>query len=106
MANINIKSNQKVLVTANPKDASNYATTDYFNGPNWSTPDSALVNLSASGFSQTCEVSAKGIPGVATITIQAQVNPGGVIKTTSFTVTVEAGPLDHFDPSFGTPVAL
>lgn len=105
MANVNIKSNQKVMVTANPKDVANFATTDYFNGPEWSTSDSSLVTLSATGFSQTCEVAAKGIPGVATVTIKAQVNPGAAIKLTTFTVTIEAGPLDHFEPSFGTPVA-
>lgn len=106
MANVNIKSNQKVLVTANPKDASNFATTDFFNGPEWQTTDSNLINLSTTGFSPTCEISAKGIPGVATVTVKAQVNPGGVVKSTSFTVTIEAGPLDHFDPSFGTPVTI
>lgn len=106
MANINIKSNQKVLVTANPKDAANNATVDFFNGPEWSTVDSALITLSNSGFSPTCEISAKGITGVATVKIKAQVNPGGVVKETYFTVTIEAGPLDHFDPSFGTPVEI
>lgn len=106
MANVNIQANQKVLVTANPKDSGNNATTDFFNGPEWSTTDSALVTLSAAGFSPTCEVAAKGIPGVATIKIKAQVNPGGVVKETTFTVTILAGPLDHFDPTFGTPVAI
>jgi hypothetical protein len=104
MANINIKSNQKVLVTANPKDASNFATTDFFNGPEWQTSDSNLINLSTTGFSPTCEVSAKGIPGVATVTIKGQTQAG--LVTTSFTVTILAGPLDHFEPTFGTPVTI
>lgn len=103
MENKNIQSNQKVLVSANPQDVENYATTDFFNGPEWTTVDSALVTLSASGSSPTCEVSAKGIPGVATINIKGQTSAG--IVTTSCTVTILAGPLDHFAPSFGTPVA-
>lgn len=106
MANINIKSNQKVLVTANPKDAANFATSDFYNGPEWQTSDSNLITLSATGFSPTCEVSAKGIPGTATVTIKAQQNGTNLVKQTSFTVTIEPGPLDHFEPSFGTPTTI
>lgn len=105
MENVTIASNQKVLVTANPVDAGNYPTT-VFNGPEWVTSDSHLVNLSTAGFSPSCEVSAKGVPGVATVTIKGQPNASSPVVQTSFTVTITAGQLVGFAPTFGVPVNL
>lgn len=102
MLNIVMRVNQKTTVTANPKDVGNNPTTVHA-GPTWSK-DNSLVSLNPpTGDSPTCEITSGSELGVTNCVISGQGVPFGPTIHTPFTVTVIAGPLDHFDPTNTPP---
>ena len=104
--NVNITAGESVIIDSNPEDASNNPEVPQGNVL-WSfaDPGSALLGtLTPQGANNTqCKFStvAAGPLGVATINITGPqtANP----TTAQVTVTVEAGVLDHFSPTFETP---
>ena len=103
--NTTITAGQSVVIDSNPLDSDNNPTIP--TGPvTWSfaDPGSATLGTLTPQGTQTedCNFSstAGGPLGVATINITG---PGAGPKTSQVTVTVVAGELDHFAPTFETP---